>query len=141
MSDEQNWKKYGRPLRKVYPKMGTESKTVESEAQACDINLMMKRYQKHGIIIPGRDGAFYADFTNADDYLAARATIDRGEKGFATLPSAVRERFKHDPAELIDWVGNGDNRAEAIELGLLPTPEPEPQPAPIPPAVADPEPG
>lgn len=114
-----------RPLRKVHPRRGSESRTVQSEAPACDINLMMKRYQNHGTVIPGREGAFYADFTNVDDYLSARDTIAEGESGFASLPSDVRSRFGNDPAELIEWVGDGRNREEAVELGLLPKPEPE----------------
>ena len=42
---------------------------------------------------------------------------------FDNLPSDVRNRFNNNPAQLLDFVADPENKEEAIELGLLPKPE------------------
>ena len=44
------------------------------------------------------------------------------DDAFMALPAAVRERFNNDPAELVDFVSDVNNRSEAIDLGLIPPP-------------------
>jgi phage internal scaffolding protein len=38
---------------------------------------------------------------------------------FEALPAQIRARFDNDPAQLIEFLENSDNRPEAEELGLV----------------------
>ena len=41
------------------------------------------------------------------------------------LPAHLRARFENDPAQLIDFLGDENNRSEAEKLGLLEVPKAE----------------
>jgi len=43
------------------------------------------------------------------------------------LPADLRARFDNDPAQLIQFLENSDNKDEAIKLGLVNKPEDLPQ--------------
>jgi hypothetical protein len=38
------------------------------------------------------------------------------------LPAKLRARFDNNPEKFVEYVGKGENREEAIELGLIPRP-------------------
>lgn len=64
--------------------------------------------------------AFYGDFTALpDDYIAALQLIRNASESFSSLPSAVRDRFGNDPAALLAFIADANNRDEAISLGLV----------------------
>lgn len=114
-----------------------DSRTVQSEADACDINKMMARYQRAGTM-PDQPLMRYEDFSNVDDYMAMKEKIDTAQTAFMNLPALIRKRFQNDPAELLDFVQNDENREEAEKLGLIEVsvePEPEPEPAAAVPVV------
>jgi len=46
------------------------------------------------------------------------------------LPAKMRARFHNDPQELLEFISNEENRAEAEKLGLV-AKKPETPPAPI----------
>lgn len=98
------------------PMKGLTKQSFEAE---CDINTIMKRYMQTGVA-PGSNGmARYGDYSEVGDYLEAQDVVQIAQQQFKTLPARVRERFKHDPAELLDFVANPANKAEAQMLGLL----------------------
>lgn len=127
-----------RPLtrsRWSYPtstlKMTSPSRTKQSAKDECDINLIMSRWAKTGDLSHVNNSRpAYGDFTTATDYLAAVALVDQANEGFSQLPSEVRDRMNNDPAELLEFVHDDENRAEAIELGLIPAPPPAEPPPP-----------
>jgi len=102
-----------------------ESRVEQSHRAECDINAMMTKYNRTGLL-PGRGSpGFYGDFSGVSDYHSACNAVLAAERAFNALPSKIRKRFANDPAELISFVENADNKEEAIELGILPK-EPEP---------------
>ncbi len=98
-------------------------KTVKSEAEACDINLMMKRYQRTGQIKPNSRQAYYGDFTVSQDYGDAMHAVNEANEQFMELPAAIRSQFKNDPQELLAFLDDPENAIEAIEMGLLHDPD------------------
>lgn len=64
----------------------------------------------------------YGDFTGTNDYRQALDMVLAADDAFMALPAHVRERFNNDPAELVDFVSDINNRSEAIDLGLIPLP-------------------
>lgn len=108
----------------------------QSFREESDINNVMSRWRQTGILPTGiAKEPMYGDFSNADDYLAQSLKVKTAEASFAALPAAIRSRFDHSPAELLHFMADPDNEAEAIELGIIADPnQPEPEPA------AEPEP-
>lgn len=100
----------------------------------CDINYVMARFQQTGMMPQSWSSppvASYGDFAEAPDFLEAQNIILRSKEQFASLPSAVRNRFNNDPAELLRFIHSPNNYEEAKRLGLLRA-EAEPPPAPPP---------
>ena len=64
----------------------------------------------------------YGDFTGTIDYRQALDMVMAADDAFMALPANIRERFNNDPAELVDFVSDINNRSEAIDLGLIPPP-------------------
>lgn len=109
------------------------SLTKQAFQKECDINTIMAKYQKTGLIdhnnsVQGR----YGDFITSHDYQSALDEIHLISDAFASLPSSVRSRFENDPAAFLDFTQNPENTAEMRELGLMvPEPIPTVEPAPL----------
>lgn len=101
----------------------SRSRTKQSFAKEADINNIMKRASKTGVLI---DPAFvsnrrpyFGDFSDVD----FRVNVDRisqVNQAFMCLPAEVRSRFANDPGLLLDFVADSKNADEARKLGLLP---------------------
>lgn len=88
--------------------------------EECDINNIMARYEKTGLIEhAARFGGRYEDVTAGLDYHEACNMIIRAQEAFATLPARVRAHFDNDPAAFLAAVEDPDRKDELRELGLL----------------------
>lgn len=100
-----------------------ESKTIQSDAAACDINRMMRKYQQTGQLEGVPDGKlFYGDFSDVDDFMMAQESIRNAGLAFAALPAEIRARFQNSPAQLLaffDQIDQPGNALEAHDLGLI----------------------
>ena len=86
----------------------------------CDINNVVKRALRTGVL-PGVDReALYGDFSQVENYAEAQIKIANAKSEFEQLPSGIKEKFDNDVTNLLDFVDDPENEAEAIKLGLLP---------------------
>lgn len=110
-----------------------ETMTKQSMSAECDINNIMAKYEKTGIInhartIEGR----YGDFVGAPEFHEAMNQVLRAEAMFAELPSSLRKRFGNDPAEFLAFAQDPANQEEIYDLGLAERPEAPAEPvAPV----------
>lgn len=96
------------------------SRTKQSFREECDINKIMKKWNRTGAITHiARVLPEYGDFTTALDYQAAINALDSAKAAFAALPSEIRARMDNDPGALLDFLQDSDNLEEARELGLV----------------------
>lgn len=96
-----------------------KSKTRQSEADALDINNIMKKYEKTGVLpFAGRE-AFYADVSTMGDYREALAAVTMADEAFMALPAGVRSKFENDAAQFLDFCSDPSNREEMVEMGLI----------------------
>lgn len=114
------------------------SRAQQHMKDECDINTLVKTYARTGMI-PGQDlPAMVFELDEIVDYQTAMNAVLESQRAFGKLPSNVREYFHNDPAHLLSFLNDENNRAEAERLGLtiqkaVDKPQPEPVPADKPP--------
>jgi phage internal scaffolding protein len=109
---------YGKKER-VYTDVGDVSLTKQAFKDQCDINFIMKNYEKTGIAPINQRQPQYGDFTQVNDYHSALNSVIAAQDHFMSLPAELRARFSNDPGEFISFVENPDNKEELGKLGLL----------------------
>lgn len=85
----------------------------------CDINTILEKFNITGLLPESPLSPRYGDFTGIGDYHTAMNRVMAAKDEFMTLPAQIRARFNNDPAQLIEFLENSDNRKEAEELGLV----------------------
>lgn len=109
---------------------GDKIRTKQSFKKECDINVIMDRYRKTGIMTESaisKRQLNFGDVSMATDFHESQNQLIEAQKAFNTLSSKIRTRFNNSPADLLDFMANEENKTEAIELGIIPKPE-EPEP-------------
>jgi len=100
----------------------SKSRTQQHFAKEADINNIMRRYQKTGILGNPADGlrkGFFGDFTMVSDFQTMVNQIQEAQLRFMALPALVRERFANDPAQLMAFIADPKNIEEGRKLGLI----------------------
>ena len=90
-----------------------------------DINNILRQFNITGLLPEAPLSPRYGDFTGIVDYHSALNQVIAAEDEFMTLPANLRARFANDPANLIDFLNDENNRPEAVKLGLLEFPKAE----------------
>ena len=103
-------------LQLWFPEQGRTKISMQAE---CDINNIMKKYQKTGVIdFVNTHQAQYGDATGID-FQQAMERVSKSREMFADLPSSIRKRFDNDPAQFLDFVNDANNTEEARRMGLI----------------------
>lgn len=121
------------------------SMTKQSFKDECDINKIVDRYQRTGIIDhQERRQPRFEDCIDAKDYHNAMIAVLDAQDAFADLPAAVRKRFGNDPAALLAALEDPDQVEDLTKLGILkanPAADPQGQQLDSPPPAAEPDQG
>lgn len=114
-----------RTLRSAYgPKARTginitePSLTKQSFTKECDINNILKKYQKTGAVDHVNKHEATYGYASSMDFTEAMETVAKGQTMFDQLPSSIRTKFENDPAKFLDFVQDEKNKEEMQELGL-----------------------
>jgi len=100
--------------------------TDPSHREDCDINTILDRATKTGVMPGTNKQALYGDFADVPDYMAAQELILHADAQFAALDAKARKRFDNSPSKMLDFMSDPDNLDEAIKLGLATRPTPTP---------------
>ena len=95
------------------------TRTQQHHKDECDINVILERFGKTGQVPVNAISGQYGDFSGVHDYHTALNAIIASESEFAALPAQIRSRFQNDPSNLIEFLDNPVNKAEAESLGLI----------------------
>jgi len=120
---------------------GGPSLTRQDQADECDVNKIMERFEATGYLpsVTGRE-PIYADFTSVpNNMMDAMAQMHLATDAFMTLPAVVRREFDNDPAMFVDFASDPSNLDQLREWGLA-KPSPKPAPVPVPEAPDRPAP-
>lgn len=135
-----------RPHERSFAPIAGASRTRQEFKDECDINSIMRRYQKTGILTHTASRApKYVDFGDGvPDFQTAMNMMLEAEAAFMQLPAVVRKRFENDPQEFVAYAADEANLPQLREWGLA-APEKTPDapmrvevvnPAPPPPAAS-----
>lgn len=102
------------------------SLTDQSQYKDTDINNIVCRYQTTGLLdSPGAvpfETLQYGDATLLPDYQTALDLVNSVESEFSSLPSEVREKFGHDPMQLLEALQDPTKQQMLQDIGLLSKP-------------------
>ena len=85
----------------------------------CDINNILRQFNITGQLPDTPLSPKYGDFSGISDYKTALDRVISADEEFMNLPATLRARFDNDAANLIEFLENEQNRAEAEKLGLV----------------------
>lgn len=105
--------------RRTQIQLDPVSMTHQSFKDECNINNIMKKYERTGQLTHVRNSeGVFGDFTNVEDYQVNLNKIILAEEAFMTLPAHLRKQFNNSPQELLEFLHDDSNRAEAERLGF-----------------------
>lgn len=100
---------------------GFPSLTHQSFKDECDINRILHKYRKTGLIDHvNRYQGQYGDFSEVESFQDALQIVQDANEAFYTLPSELRKELGNDPAAFLDFVKNPENTEKMRSYGLLP---------------------
>lgn len=99
------------------------SKTDQSQRQKVNINSIMKKALRTGFLPVRSDIGQEGDFASGVDFHACMNAIARAKTEFERIPAEIRNLFDNDYGNLVDFLGDENNRSKAEELGLIPKAE------------------
>lgn len=104
------------------------SLTRQEFADECDINNIMRSYERTGVInwFSQRPPAF-VDFTSVPTSLMEfMSQMHDAENAFMQLPADVRKMMDNDPVKFVDYAADPKNIDQMRAWGLAPQPVQEP---------------
>lgn len=136
------WENVARSKRggKFPTAVGKVSRTHQEFADECDINNIMRRYEKTGVLpVNVSNQPVYLDVSNVPDLQESMQRVSEAHTAFMRLPARVRAEFNNDPVLFVDYAGKPENLEQMRAWGLAePLPEPaEPMAVRVVPAEGD----
>lgn len=95
-----------------------ESLAIQSAADECDINTIVRRFGLTGELPGDIKMPQSGDFAGVGDFQSAMNIVRAAQEEFMRVPADIRARFSHDPQVFSDFFNDPANQDEAIRLGL-----------------------
>ncbi len=118
------------------------TRTLQAHKDESDINLIMAKYIRSGVIEHGNANSARYGFAPAVDFREALELIDEAKQQFDTLPAKVRKEFDNSAEKFLKFCEQPDAAEKLIELGVEAATPPwkQDKPEPTPPAPTEPTP-
>jgi phage internal scaffolding protein len=87
--------------------------------EECDINTILEKFNVTGLLPEQTLSPRYGDFSGIGDYHTALNRVIAAQEEFEALPAQIRAKFDNDPANLIEFLDDENNRPQAEALGLV----------------------
>lgn len=114
-------------------------RTKQEFKDECDLNVLMKRYEKTGVLPNGRmSQPRYVDAFDLPSYQESLQIMADAERAFMSLPARVRAEFENDAEKFVAFAQDEANVEKLREWGLAKPAEPAPEPVEV--KVVNPEP-
>jgi len=100
----------------------SQSRTQQQYKKEANINNIMARYNKTGILgdpLDVKKPGYFGDFSDVADFMNISNRIALAQNNFQNLPSDIRAKFGNDVSKLLDYVADPANAEQARKMGLL----------------------
>lgn len=112
------------PRERVMAFEGSDGRTQQHFQAECDINNILAKYRKTGIIEHvNRAQEKFGDFTQYGDLATDMDKVAKAQQSFEMLPAALRNEFKNSIPDFFKFVQDPKNKDKCIELGIFKKPE------------------
>ena len=109
-------------------KCSDASLTQQQFKEESDINTIVDRFMKSGVLPTPINMPQYVDYEGVFDFHSAMNAVRAADDNFMRMDAKIRARFNNSPQEFLEFVSNPENTEEAIRLGLaIPKPVVETQ--------------
>jgi phage internal scaffolding protein len=98
--------------------MSGESLTEQSHKASTDINNIVNKYARTGVLEHRNEYRGEYGFCDGKTFQEAMFTVQKARDMFNELPSHVRQKFDQNPAKFLDFVQNPENAKQMVEMGL-----------------------
>ena len=95
-----------------------DSLTQQQFKEDSDINTIVNRFMKSGVLPTPVNMPQYIDYEGVFDYQTAMNSIRAADETFMRMDAKVRARFNNSPQEFLAFFADPANIDEAIRLGL-----------------------
>nr|QJB18865.1 MAG: internal scaffolding protein [Microvirus sp.] len=95
-----------------------DSLTQQQFKEEADINTIVNRFLKTGVLPTPTTFPQYVDFEGVFDYQSAMNLVRAADESFMRMDAKVRARFNNSPQEFLEFFANPENVDEAMRLGL-----------------------
>lgn len=96
-----------------------KSRTKQSFAEACDVNVIVERFEKTNLITHlARGVPRFDDVSEMKDFQSALNIVKAAEEYFSTLPAVVRAKFENNVAQFVDFCSRPDAPEVLKQLGF-----------------------
>lgn len=104
----------------VCPDTPEDRRTKSEFADECDINKIMARYKRTGVLpeFAQKAAARFGDFSQVPTFTEMQEKIIAANELFLALPAAVRKQFDNDPGQFIAASESQEGRELLVKLGL-----------------------
>jgi phage internal scaffolding protein len=94
------------------------SLTQQQFKEESDINTIVDRFLKSGVLPSAATMPQYVDYEGVFDFQSAMNVVRQADENFMRLDAKVRARFNNSPQQFLEFFANSENVDEAIRLGL-----------------------
>ena len=113
----------------VDTEVGGPSLTRQEFAEEADINNLMARYERTGVIShQSPKTPRYVDWSEMPDLHSALQILADAETAFMSLPAKVRAEFENDVSQFVKYAEDPENLEQMRSWGLAKPAEPPPEP-------------
>jgi len=94
------------------------SLTQQQFKEEADINTIVDRFMKSGVLPNPANMPQFIDFEGIFDYQTAMNAVRSADEQFMRMDAKIRSRFNNSPQEFLAFFADPANSEEAIRLGL-----------------------
>lgn len=95
------------------------SLTQQQFAEEADINTIVDRFMKSGVLPDPVNMPQYMDYEGVFDFQSAMNVVREADLNFSRLDPKVRARFNNSPQTFLEFFADPANKDEGLRLGLI----------------------
>lgn len=93
-------------------------RTQQHMKEECDINTIVNRFLKTGLMPQSVSVPRYEDFSEVMDFQGAQNALVASRENFMKIPAKIRAKFDNSPQKFLEFCEDSANAEEMVKMGL-----------------------